>query len=93
MALGFTPKLVLKPTPVLDGDVLRTVEEASGGAQSPGDEADVPSGEMVRPSRLAGPTPPRPSQTYKCPAGHPFPKPPTSPSARCPACSRVVVPA
>jgi hypothetical protein len=35
----------------------------------------------------------RPSQTYRCPAGHPFPKPPTSPSARCPACSRVVVPA
>jgi hypothetical protein len=32
-------------------------------------------------------------QTYRCPAGHPFPKPPTSPSARCPACSRVVVPA
>jgi hypothetical protein len=66
------------------------VEEASGkGSGSAGNGVAV--AESHGPP--SPPASPRPPQTYKCPAGHPFPKPPTSPSARCPACSRVVVPA
>jgi hypothetical protein len=58
-ALG--PVVVDDPDYFAEAPQVTAVEEASGGAQSPGDEADIPSGELVRPSRLANSASPPPS--------------------------------